>query len=535
MSSFPPPPPPPPQYPPNPTAYNRAVWKAQRQAAKQQAQWARRQAKLQRRLTRPRSLVGPLIILALGILFLLGQLGKISFYNVADWYARWWPLVLVAAGVVLLGEWALDTHAHASSQPYRRRSLGGGVIFLLFVLAFFGVTSREAYRHFHWGENNQWGFVFPNFDEVFGEEHDFDDSLSAPIAPDASLLIRNPHGDVTVTGVSEDGQVHVSVHKTIHARSDSAAFTMETELQPQFTDNGKFVTLDVPNQSGSQADLTVQLPRTVSLTINADHGDVDVEQLHADATVSANNGTITFTGIDGNVTGHINDRHSDFTAHSITGDVRIDGHGGDANISDITGAVFVEGDFFGTTHLEHVSKELQFKSIRTLFTATRLDGSFDIDNKSIEANQLLGPVDLTTRYGKDITLNRVQGDVRIANSVKGSISVTGAPPVGKIDISNSHGSVDVGVPEDTGFTLNAQTHNGDVENDFGIKNSGSESSPQLQGKVGNGAANITVLTADGDVTIRKASVSPLTPAAPTPPKLTVTAPQAPAAPQKPKN
>ncbi|MEO6923947.1 MAG: hypothetical protein ABI142_08980, partial [Bryocella sp.] len=138
MSSYPPPPPPPPNDPNRPgysphaqssTDYYRAVGKAQRNAAKQQARWTRQQVRLQRRMMRPRSLVGPVMLLVVGILFLLVQMGKLSWDGLGNWYALWWPMVLVFAGVLLLMEWAFDQRTNAAGQnavgQIRGRTVGG--------------------------------------------------------------------------------------------------------------------------------------------------------------------------------------------------------------------------------------------------------------------------------------------------------------------------------------------------------------------------------------------------------------------------
>jgi len=522
MSSYPPPPPPPSnpgppnygQYPPNPTAYNRDVWKAQQRAIKQQARAQRDLARMQMRAMRRRSIVGPLFLLALGIVFLLGQTGRLSYAQAALWYSRWWPLVLVAAGMVLLTEWAIDHSIRASDSPYRGRVLGGGVVVLLVLLAIAGVGSRASSSALEW-KDTHFGSGFPGFDVALGERHDFDDSLSSPIAAGNCLLIRNPHGDVTVTGSSDDGQVHVTVHKEAFARSDDAAAMKENALQPTFSHDGMTLTLNVATVEGGQADLTVQVPRTTMLTVRADHGDIDIQEVHAAVSISANSGDVSLSGIDGVVNAHVNDEHASFAAHSVTGNISLDGRVGDITVTDVKGPVTLAGDFFGTTHLEQINGPVTFQTSRTKFQAARIDGDFDVAlDSELEANQVMGPVTLSTR-DRAITLDRVQGNVEITNR-NGAVSLTNASPVGQIAINNSHGSVDVGLPGGSGFMVNAQTKNGDVENDFGLKQQGSDDWPTLTGMVGSGGPNVKIITTDGDITVRKAMVAPLPPVAPTP-------------------
>jgi hypothetical protein len=49
---------------------------------------------------RTRTIVGPLILIGLGIIFLLSNLGLLP--HLGPLLARWWPLILIAVGAVLL-------------------------------------------------------------------------------------------------------------------------------------------------------------------------------------------------------------------------------------------------------------------------------------------------------------------------------------------------------------------------------------------------------------------------------------------------
>ena len=84
-------------------------------------------------------------------------------------------------------------------------------------------------------------------------------------------------------------------------------------------------------------------------------------------------------------------------------------------------------------------------------------------------------------------------------------------PLGTVNITNRSGSVDLGVPGGTGFNVLATTRHGEVKNDFALRSSGSDDSPELAGTVGNGGASVHIQTTDGDVTIHKSSAAPLAP------------------------
>jgi DUF4097 and DUF4098 domain-containing protein YvlB len=533
MSSYPPPPPPG-QYPP---VYDRTTMRAQRQilraqARAQQAQQRalRYQLRAQRRSYRRGSVVGPLIILGIGILFLLAEIGRISWGQSLEWYSRWWPAVLIAAGFVLLLEWFLDQQR--GTETGHVRVLGGGVVFLLILLVLTGLASRTAEYGLAWRDHT-FGNGYHKLDYLLGDRHDADSLVTSPLAKATTLVIMNPHGDVTVTGSSSDDQVHVNVHTQTYAWKDSDVERKTKDLQPTFSSDGGVLKLNINSVEGGEADLTITVPHAASLTVQADHGDVNVSEMGAPVTISANHGDVDVSGIDGSVNLHMNDDDGSVTLHSIHGGASVEGHSGDIDISDVTGDLTLQGDFFGSTNLEHINGPIHFTTTRTQFSAARLDDQFNVDKDSLDASELLGPVILKTE-NKNITLDRIQGSADVSNR-NGSVELTHAPPLGPISIQNQHGSVDLGLPAGVGFTLNAQTRNGDMENDFDLSPVGDNDVHTLRGRIGGGGPTVTITTTDGDVTVRKSSVAPLPPAPPASPRITLSPPprKAPAAPRTP--
>jgi DUF4097 and DUF4098 domain-containing protein YvlB len=350
-----------------------------------------------------------------------------------------------------------------------------------------------------------------------GNRSDEYDDISSAITPGGLLVIRNPHGDVSVNGSSTDGQVHVNVHKHAYAWNESDVRKKMKELEPVFAPDGKDLALNVASVQGGSADLTVTLPTGFGATVNADHGDVTVNQLQGAVSVSANHGDVDVSEIGGSVQTVVNDDDSTVTLHDIKGALSVQGHTGDINIKDVAGALTLRGDFYGTTSLAHVNNSVQFDSSRTHFAAARLDDEFSVENDSLTASSLLGPVVLHTS-DKNITLDGVQGSAEVSNK-NGEVNVTSVSPVGSVTVANSHGSVDVGLPHAAGFVVNAQTRNGDMENDFGLSAQEDGDTHTLRGTVGSGGPKVSINTTDGDVTVRKVTAMPRPPAPPAAPAL----------------
>ncbi len=526
MANYPPPYPPPPPGPP----YG-GDWKYQRRVLREQARAQRDAIRAQRDLYRYQyrgmrrsSILGPILVITLGIVFLMVQTGHLESHHLWDWYSRFWPTLLVGAGVILLLEWAFDHFTQSDpTQPRYRRGIGGGVFTLLLLMGITGLILSGIRQ----GGNSR---LFPglnlnqdNMDEFLGDKHESDQTIAQSFPTGASLSVDNPRGDVTVSGTSDDNQIHVIAHKQVYSRSDSDADSKAQRLTPNLNTSGNTITLSMPSIEGAHADLIITVPATATTTVTANHGDVHVNSIKAPVFVTANHGDIELSAITGNVTTHINNGDSSFSAHSVTGSVTVEGHGRDLTLSDLSGPVSMDGEFFGTTHLEHIRGPVRFHTSRTDFGLARLDGEIEISpNADLSTNEAVGPVTLTTR-NRNITIERVSGDVSITNR-NGSVDLISAPPLGNITVENRNGSVNVTVPEQSGFTVQAETTNGDVDNEFSLPTQGTDTHKNFGGTVGKGGPLLRITTSQGDVSLKKASVMPLPPTPPAPPKITIITP-----------
>ncbi|HEX7159115.1 MAG TPA: DUF4097 family beta strand repeat-containing protein [Edaphobacter sp.] len=520
MGNVPPPYPPPP--PPSGPPYH-GDWKYQRRVMKEQARMqrdmlrAQRQAyRYQMRAGRRSSIVGPLLIIAVGIIFLLIQTGRLSVHAFWDWYGRWWPLLLIGAGVLVLLEWTFDQFFHADDTIPRRRSLGGGVFFLLLVFGVAGIviSGLHSGRDFF---GRSMTMDDDNFDQFWGDKHESEQALAQALPAGSSILINNPRGDVSVTGTSDDNQVHIAVHKEVFTRSDSEADKKAQQLSPNVATEGSTLSITMPSVEGGRADLIVTIPPAAPATVTANRGDVKAASIKAPVNVTANHGDITIAAITGPVVTHVNNSASSVSVHSVQGPVSVEGHARDLNFSEINGAVTADGEFFGSTHIERIRDAIRFHTSRTDLRLARLDGEAEISpSADLSANQVQGPLTLATR-NRNITLDRVSGDISVINR-NGSVDLTGAPPLGNITVENRNGSVNLTMPEQAGFVLQAETSNGDASNDFGLDISGEDTNRKtMNGTVGKGGPLVRITTSQADVAVRKAAVAPLPPLPPLPP------------------
>lgn len=526
MANYPPPYPPPgaPGGPPygNDWKYQRRMLKDQARAQRDMLRAQRDAYRYQTRGLRRSSILGPLVLIAVGVIFLMIQTGHLQSYRFWEWYGRFWPLLLVGAGVIMLLEWAYDQYAQSDdAQPHYRRRVGGGVVTIVAILAITGIIFSGIREGAHTRLFNGLSIDQDNLDEFLGDKHESEQTLVQAVPAGATLSVDNPRGDITISGTSDDNQIHVDVHKEVYTRSDSEADAKAQRLSPNLQVNGNNVSLSVPGMDGGRADLIITVPAVASSTVTANHGDIKISALKSPVTVTANHGDIELSAITGPITARINNGNSDISAHSVTGELLIEGRARDTTLSDLSGPVTIRGEFFGDTHFEHIRGPIKFHTSRTDFQLGRLDGEIDIGNNAeLTASNAVGPLTLTT-YSRNITLDRIAGTIFVTNR-NGSVDVTSAPPLSSVTIENRNGSVAVTVPEQSTFAYQFDATNGDIQSDFPeIKNSDEDSHKNMvSGTIGKGGPLLRITTSQGDVSLKKASLMPLPPAPPSPPRLT---------------
>lgn len=521
MAGYPPPYPPPPNQPFGYDAKTQARMAREQMKAQMRAQKAafRAQRDLYRYQTRAAingnrrsSILAPLLILTVGVIVLLMRLGRIPAGDFGDWYGRWWPMLLVGAGIVLVAEWAFDQIPRDDGAPYVRRGIGGGAVLLLLILALTGAAVHVVRNHREILNN---GIVIngDDFNEFFGEKHEMSSASEAPFPPGSALEIDNPHGDVTIVGKSGDDKIHITVNKQIYSSSDSDADAKGNQFTPRIVQNGSTVRVTLPSVNGAISDLDITVPDFADTSVTANHGDVAISAIHAPVNITANHGDVELNSIIGAVTTRINHRGNTFSAHQITGNVSVRGSADDMTVTDVTGQTALEGEFYGDTHFERLHGPITFHTSRTQLNLVRLDGALSISPHSdLTGDQIVGPTTLKTR-SRNVTFDRIAGDLNVTNS-DGSVDVTGAPPLGNVDVENKNGEVNITVPLHSNFSVEAETKGGEISNDLNLKSVSSDNRAFVTGAVGQGGPRIVVHTTHLDIGLHEKEAAPLAPPAP---------------------
>jgi len=502
----------------------RAAWRAQRDAWKAQ-QYAYK-AKYQHAYgPRVPSVVGPLILVAIGIVWLLIYAGRISASSFWTWYGRWWPLMLIAAGLAMLAEWALDIRRET---PVRRGTGFVGVLILLAVLGF----AASGWTRGYWGDwRSQWG-DHDDFFNVFGlPQHDLDQQpLSVQIPENATVQIENPRGDVSVTSGDSDS-IEVQAHQVAFAGSDAEAKKIFDAEQARVTVSGSAVLVKSDGNNNGRSNLTVTVPKSARVSVHSGHGDVTAANLNGGVTINSSHGDVHLSVIKGSVQVHFATDRGDFSAHQVQGDITAEGNCNDLTLSEVTGKVSINGELFGDVHMESVNGPVHVHTSVTEMDVASLPGDLTLNSDNLRVTQSKGQVRVVT-HSKDVDLNQVYGDSFVEDR-DGRIAVQ---PGGSfaVEARNRKGDVEVTFPPNAQASITGNTRNGDVVSDFPLSISGDESKT-VSGKVGAGGPKVTLEAENGDIHIKRGDEVPpeppaaaSIPSAPNAPHLR--APKVPAAP-----
>lgn len=497
----------------------KAAWRAQRDAMKAQRYAAK--AGYYGGVYTPHvpSIVGPIILIGVGLVAFLVITGRIAAEGFWTWYAHWWPLLLIGAGLALLGEWALDARRKV---PVRR---GGSFIGILILLAIIGM-SAAGWEHW-WGPfRAQLGDQGDDFFNAFGRpERDNDQQLlNAQIAANSTIEIQNPRGDISIT--ADDGSgVEVKAHEIAFADSESEAKKIFEAEAAHLTVSGNSVLVKSDSNTSGRLNLTVTVPKSARVVVDAGHGDVTVAGLGSGLNLTASHGDVHINSIEGSVQVHFPNGRHDFSAHQVNGDLTTDGDINDLTLSEVKGKVTQSGEILGDVHIENTAGPIHLHTSVTDLEVANLIGDLTLNSDDLRVTEAKGQVRVTT-HSKDVDLSQIYGDTYVQDR-DGRISIE---PAGNyaVEAKNSKGDVELTLPTTASASVNIRTHNGDIVSDFPIPSTDDENK-SANFVIGAGGPKVELSTDNGDIRIKKGSAFPATP----PPALAGETPKAPLAPGAP--
>jgi len=448
---------------------------------------------------RRHSLVGPVILILIGVAFLLNNIRP--DWNLFSFVADYWPFLLIAIGTLRL----LEVLAFAAtSRPIVSRGLSGGEVFLVILVTVIGVGMHQARTRFGpFGPSRR-------IVELFGESYDYPVSKQLAINSKSRILFDNVRGNVRVTP-SDAPEIRISGHKTIRAlnRGDADRANDQTPVEIIADGDRIIVRTNQERVSGERrvtTELEVTLPREVSIEGRGRVGDFDITGITGSVQITSDNSGVRLSKLGGNA--KVDVKQSDVVrAVDVNGSVEVTGHGNDLELENVQGTVTVNGSFGGNLEFKNIAKAFHFESRNTEMRAERIPGRINMDLASLSGVNLVGPISLTTK-SKDVKLEDFTQSLQLEIE-RGDIELRPhSLPLSKMDVRcRNVGNINLALPAQAKFELVASTSSGEARNDYGppvMRVDGEGRSASLKTSI-EGGPMIQISTARGTVTVRKES------------------------------
>lgn len=467
---------------------------------------------------RKTTIVGPLLLIAVGILFLVRNF--FPEVRILGLLAVYWPYALILWGVLRLVE---VVRLRQQGQLTRRDGVTGGEWGGIVAACVMGSILFTVHRPQNWNLPNIEGWGPFN---IVGESYEFPVNLKQTQVPaNARIILDNSRGDAKIIGVAGLTEISVSGLRKFSALSKGEAEAAAAKEQAQIVREGDayVIKTNIPGTtSGHRASATVevQIPAGASLECRGKYGDFDVSKLLGNVKVDSDNAGVRISEIGGNV--FVELRRSDIVRVVDTkGSVEIRGKGSDVEVENIAGPVSVNGSYSDDLVFRKLARGLHFESSRTNFRVEKAVGMVRFEGGDLVGYDLQGPIVLRGS-SKDVELSDFSDTVEL-DVDRGDLTLRPGKSMGKIVARTGSGDIEFAVPEMAKLTMEAKTRRGRIDDETGAgwKLQEDNRTALLSGSSGAGP-RVELLSERGDIRVRKATAedrpSPeMSPEAPLPP------------------
>ncbi len=290
------------------------------------------------------------------------------------------------------------------------------------------------------------------------EKYKTNETLTFDVGPNASFKLRNISGDYQVMGW--DREV-IEVYYVKEARGSSAKTKADmVKVINEQSGNRVLVEVKYPDSRERRArrldssfsvnvKFTIKVPIDCRIEVSTVSGDGEIMHINGDVDAGSTSGNVVATALAGNV-----------KLHTTSGDVELSGGNGVIEMTTTSG--------------------------------------------DVEASGVVGRVKMHTTSG-DVDLAAVELTEGSFRTTSGDIEISVEKPIttGTFSLVAFSGSVELYLPAESAFEVNAKVSHGDVKSNFDLEFIRSRFRQEMHGKVNGGGAYITATSNVGDVEIFK--------------------------------
>jgi hypothetical protein len=460
-------------------------------------------------------IVWSLILIGAGTLFLLGNVFPelrpwrlFARYWSAPWllFAQFWPVIIIAWGISKLLSYLRSDQDPAAG---RKSLLSGGDVVLLVFLLIAGTTATNLTKAFHNGffgwKSDKEHFRFDIEDWDFGDSRptfEFSEEVSQPVSADSTALeVVNRHGNIAVF-VHGLPSIKVKLQEKVRAEDEARGREISNQLKIVIDRKDRGFSLSTNRETlpdewrrGLETHLSVWVPKSMALTLSNEYGQVSLDGISGSHSITNAHGSVTIKNVDGSL--RVENRHGPVNVSAITGDCSIKNKYGAVQVEAIGGKTEIE-NAHGPVDLRQLKGGVNLSNRYGRIVCVDLEGGLIIDGKHAEVRgqNIGGVVQVATAY-QSIELENVLGSISVKGQ-HGDIAIMNSQPrVKPIVIDAEYSGVDITLPKESRFELDASSKYGKFASGFeSVKLSESTAGKNLRvrGSNGTGGPSITIHT-----------------------------------------
>jgi len=338
-------------------------------------------------------------------------------------------------------------------------------------------------------------------DWPWSESYSFTQAIRQPMAPNATLRVENPQGDIRVTG-SDTNEIALTANKRVRAPSKEDAERLQAGLEVKLvTAEGGQHLVTVPNHPQLRVDLGISVPRSTAVRLEARRGSAEASDLAGDVSADIDRGDFAASNIDGSV--RVQLRRGSFSARNVKGSVELDGRGSDIQVADVRGQLLIRGEYSGASDYSNIAGGVKFGSSRTDLEIQKLPGRMEMTLGTLAIREPGGSVSVSTR-NKDIRVEDFAEKVVIVNRGASVELRTSKLPLRDIEVENHSGPVEVAIPAKAEFQVEATARRGSVDSEFPSLEMGRKTETGwIKGQVGQAGATLKLSTSYGAIRLKR--------------------------------
>jgi hypothetical protein len=442
---------------------------------------------------RPTSIVGPLILVAVGILLLWINLS--SDRTVLESLAIHWPWILVGWGVVRLLELLL-WRSQEKSLPVR--GISGGEWFVVVVVCVIGTGAYVSNQIL--GGFGDLPFQLSRT-ELFGEIHEFAiPEQKVTLRKGDRVLVENLRGNVEITGTNAD-EVSLNGAETVKAVSEDQARSILQSRKVTLERQDGIVVIrthqeGVPGEHELRANLRIQVPSQVKVETRGRHTNYEIQQVRGGVEIQGDEGDARLADVAGTVRVRIA-RSRNIHLTNVDDLVEIySNRGDDLSLENIRGKVSAVGTFNGNIQLRSIQGPVHIDDRRLDLRAASIPGEVVANRGDLKASRLTGPLRIASE-SKDVELAEFTGPLELVLEKRDAIIRQTNARLSPMDLQVRRGKVVMELPPTATFRFEGRARKGEIIDDLKTNELKEESSSQ-QSVLAGGPAGAPLISVDAE-------------------------------------